>query len=140
MPVSIVVKHGVENHEEFAHAGGERRFRIFPARTQLGVKILDDWIGANRGDNGHIQDAPDLGAPAPDTAASVQASAVTVKWRQSGQRGDLFAIKCSQLGQVCEQSTREARATGQTGSISGRNRAPTLRGRRLSDGPLRLRR
>ena len=54
--------HGVENHEQLAHAGGEGRFRVFPARTQLGVKVLDDWIGTNRGDHGHIQDAPDLGA------------------------------------------------------------------------------
>ena len=79
----------------------------FPRARQLGVKILDDWIGADRGDYGHIQDAPDLGAPAPDTAAAVQAPTVTVKWRQSGQGGNLFTIKCSQLGQVCEQSTRE---------------------------------
>src|SRR5882724_2147818 len=47
------------------------------------------------------------GAPAPDTAAAVQAPTVTVKWRQSGQGGNLFTIKCSQLGQVCEQSTGE---------------------------------
>jgi hypothetical protein len=45
--------------------------------------------------------------PPPDTAAAVQAPAVTVKWRQSGQGGNLFAIEHSQLGQVGEQSTRE---------------------------------
>src|ERR1700720_4526961 len=45
--------------------------------------------------------------PPQDTAAAVQAPTVTVKWRQSGQGGNLFTIKCSQLGQVCEQSARE---------------------------------
>jgi hypothetical protein len=39
----------------------------FP-RAQLGVEILDDWVGADRDDHGHVRDAPDLGAPAPDTA------------------------------------------------------------------------
>lgn len=39
------MEHGVENHEQFAHAGGERRFGVFPTRTQLSVKILDDRIG-----------------------------------------------------------------------------------------------
>ena len=38
VPVSIVVKHGVENHEEFARAGGKSRFRVFPASSQLSVK------------------------------------------------------------------------------------------------------
>src|ERR1700738_4836967 len=42
LPVSFVVKHGIENYEELAHAGGKRRLGIFPARPQLGVKILDD--------------------------------------------------------------------------------------------------
>ena len=107
MPVSFVVQHGVENHEELAHAGGESRFRVFTACPQLGVKILDDWIGTNRGDHGHVQDAPDLGATAPDTTAAAQATAVAVKGRQPGQRGDLFAIKCAQLGQVREQGGRE---------------------------------
>src|SRR6266446_6251725 len=45
--------------------------------------------------------------PLPDTAAAVQGSAVAVKWRQSGQGGNLFAIKRAQLGQVGEQSTRK---------------------------------
>jgi hypothetical protein len=48
---------------QLAHARGDGRFRVFPARTQVGVKALDDWIGTNRGDHKHIQDAPDLGAP-----------------------------------------------------------------------------
>ena len=73
---------------------------------QLGVKILDDWIGTNRGDHGHVQDAPDLGATTPDTTAAAQATAVAVKGRQPGQRGDLFAIKCPQFGQVREQGGR----------------------------------
>jgi hypothetical protein len=37
----------------------------FPRARKLDVKVLDDWIGTNRGDHGHIQDAPDLGARPP---------------------------------------------------------------------------
>ena len=96
--MSIVVQHGVENHKEFAHARGERRFGIFPACPQLRVKILDYRIGTNGGDHGHVQDAADLGTTAPDATAAAQATAVAVKGRQAGQRGDLFAIKRTQLG------------------------------------------
>lgn len=75
-----------------------------PARPQLGVRILDDWLAADAGHGCHMED---LDAPAPDIAAAVQAPAVTVKWRQSGQGGNLFAIKCAQFGQVGEQRTRK---------------------------------
>src|SRR6202163_4313611 len=75
----------------------------FPRARQLGVKILDDWIGADRGDYGHIQAARARGAPAPDTAAAVQAPTVTVKWRQSGQGGNLFTIKCSRSGKCASR-------------------------------------
>jgi hypothetical protein len=50
------------------------------------VKVLDDWIGTNRGDHGHIQDAPDLGTTTPTAAA--RAAAVAVKRRKSGERGE----------------------------------------------------
>src|SRR5208282_6193442 len=49
----------------------------------------------------------DLSAPTPDTTATAEATAVAVKGRQPSQRGDLFAIKCAQLGQVREQGGRE---------------------------------
>ena len=87
LPRCLVVEHGIENHEQLAHAGGERRFRIFPARSQLGVKILDDWIAAHSRHRRHIQDAPDLRATAPDTTAAAQFSTIAVKWCQPGQGG-----------------------------------------------------
>jgi hypothetical protein len=94
----------------------------FP-RPQLGVKVLDDRIGTDRGDHSHIQDAPDPGATTPDTTAFAQATAVAVKGRQSGQCGDLFTIKCAQLGRVCEQSGRGSLPTlGTERSNSSRSR------------------
>jgi DNA-binding winged helix-turn-helix (wHTH) protein len=109
VPVSIAVQHGVENDEEFAHAGGERRLRVFPACPQLSVKVLDDRIGTHGGDHGHVQNAPDLSAATPDTTTAAQFSTVAVKGRQAGQRSDLFAIKLAQFGQVREQGSREHR-------------------------------
>ena len=72
VPVSFVVQHGVENDEQLAHAGGKGRFRVFPARPQLSVKVLDDRVGTNRGDHGHVENAPDLRASAPDATAAAQ--------------------------------------------------------------------
>ena len=46
----------------------------------------------------------------------MQGPAVTVKWRQTGQGSNLFAIKRAQLGQVGEQSTRKNLANTRHGT------------------------
>ena len=116
MPVSIVVKHGVENHEEFAQAGGKSRFRIFPASWQLSVRILDEAIGTNGVEHGHVEDAPNAERVRPRCTAAAQTTAVTVKRRQAGQCRNLFALECSQFGQVGEQGSREYRAAPRHGA------------------------
>src|SRR6185312_2038127 len=80
---------------------------MLAAGAQPQIESSDSRIAANSRHRRHIQDAPDLGASAPDTTAAAHASTVAVKWRQPGESGDLFAIKHSQFRQLREQSTRE---------------------------------
>ena len=107
MPGSFVVEHGVENDEELTHAGDERGLGVLAAGTQPQIESSDGGIAAASRHCCHIQDAPYLRASAPDTTASAQIPTIAVKWCQTGQGGDLLAIKHSQFGQVREQSTRE---------------------------------
>jgi hypothetical protein len=79
----------------------------FP-RPQLGVKVLDDRIGTDRGDHSKIQDAPDPGATTLDTTAFAQATAVAVKGRQSGQRRDLLRLSAPSSGECASRVVEAA--------------------------------
>jgi hypothetical protein len=74
VPVSIVMKHGVEDNEELAHTGGERGLGVLTVGTQSQIESSDGGIAANPRHCRHIQDAPDLSAPTPDTTAAAQFS------------------------------------------------------------------
>jgi hypothetical protein len=63
--VSLVVKHGIENHEELAHAGDERGLGVLTIGTQPHIESSDSGIAANARYRRHIQDAPNLGAGRP---------------------------------------------------------------------------
>jgi len=101
------VKHGVENNEELAHTRDERGLGVLPIGAQPQIEGSDGGIAANTCHRRHIQDAPNLGAAAPDTTTAAHASTVAVKWCQTGQCGDLLAVEHSQFRQLREQRTRE---------------------------------
>ena len=47
LPVSLVVQHGIENHEEFAHAGDERGLGVLTLGMQPQIESSDGRIAAN---------------------------------------------------------------------------------------------
>ena len=96
------MQHGIENHEELAHASDERGLGVLTIGTQPQIESSDGGIAANARYRCHIEDAPDLGASTPDATAAAHVSTVAVKWREPGQRGDLFSIELSQFRQLCE--------------------------------------
>jgi len=65
---------------------------VLTISTQPQIKSSDDGIAANNCNRRHIQDAPNLGAAAPDTTTAAHASTVAVKWRQTHHCGDLLAV------------------------------------------------
>jgi hypothetical protein len=80
LPVSLIVKHGIENNQEFSHTGDERGLGVLAIRTQPQIESSDGGIAANSRHRRHLQDAPDLGASTPDTTATAHASTIAVKW------------------------------------------------------------
>src|SRR5216683_4252529 len=107
LPMSFVVKHGIENNEELAHTGDEHGLGVLTAGAQPQIESSDGGIAAHSRHRRHIQDAPHLCASAPDTTAAAHISTVAVKWCETSQCGDLLAIEHSQFRQLREQSTRE---------------------------------
>ena len=114
--MSFVAKHGIENNEQLAHAGGKCTFGVLTPGAQLQIKSPDDRIAADSRHGRHVEDAPDLGASAPDATAAAQRTAVTIKRGQAGQCRDLLAIQHSQFRQLREQSTREHFADPRNGT------------------------
>ena len=114
--MSLVAKHCIENDEQLAHARGKGWLGMLAPGAQPQIEDSDGRIAADCRDRCHVQDAPDLGASAPNTTSAVQATAITVKRRQARQGGDLLAIEFSQLGQVGEQGPRQHGADTGNGS------------------------
>src|SRR6266478_1498838 len=107
LPMSFVVKHGIENNEELAHTGDERGLGVLTVGAQPQIESSDGGIAAHSRHRRHIQDAPHLCASAPDTTTAPHISTVAVEWCETSQCGDLLAIEHSQFRQLREQSTRE---------------------------------
>ena len=55
LPLSLVVKHGVENNEELAHTGDERLLCRFASRTQARIELLQGGIAVNCDYRTHVQ-------------------------------------------------------------------------------------
>ena len=56
--------HGVEDDDQFAHAGDERHLGFLAAGAQPLVVGLDDWVVAGRGGQGcHVEQVADFPAP-----------------------------------------------------------------------------
>ena len=54
LPLSLVVKHGVENNEELAHTGDERGLGVFIIGTQPQIESSDGGIAADSSRRFHI--------------------------------------------------------------------------------------
>ena len=82
---------GIAEHQQLAHAGGQRHLGGLPGRDQALIEGADDRIGTGGGDGGHIEDGADGGAPAPDAAAAAPGAAVAIEGGDPDQGGNLAA-------------------------------------------------
>src|SRR5262252_6150803 len=83
---------------------------MLTALTKGGVEGFDRRVGADGGDGGHVQYAPDLGAATPDATAAAYGSAVAIERGQTSEGSNLFAGQGSQLRQMSKQSDRQHRS------------------------------
>ena len=99
----ICFQQGVEDDEQFAHAGGEDDFN----GLSLGLEALgegaDDRVATRGGEGGHVEGAADRGAPPPNGSFAAVRSAVVVEGGESDECTDLLAIELAEFGQIGEQ-------------------------------------
>ena len=71
MPGLTGTQDGIQDDQEFAHAGHESDLLELAGLTQALVEGTDDGVEADGGKRGHVQDGAHLGTPAPNGARAV---------------------------------------------------------------------
>lgn len=108
-------QHGIHDHEQLAHAGGEGDFCGFALAAQALVKRPNHWIAAHRAHRRHVQRSAHLGAAAPDDPFALMFAAVPVEGRHTRQRGNLLVAQCAQLRQQRQQRDPRDRTDSRDG-------------------------
>lgn len=94
---------GIEDGEQFVHAGDESHLLGFAGGAQAAVERTDRWVVTDRGKGRHIQRRAHGCTAAPDNTPATQRSALAGEGRDPNQGGESLAIECTQLGQLSEQ-------------------------------------
>ena len=84
-PEQVVAGQGVEDGEEFAHAGGHGDFVGLAGGGEALEVLGDDGVAPDGREGGHVQGGADRGASAADVALAALRAAVAVERGQPGQ-------------------------------------------------------
>src|SRR6266849_9590875 len=84
-PRGAMFEHGIEDGEQLAHGRGERELGGFAGAAQAQVKSFKRGVAAHRGEGGHVECGPHLGAATPHRARSAHGAAVAVEWSDPDQ-------------------------------------------------------
>jgi hypothetical protein len=111
IPWGLVLEHGVENHEQLAHTGGENDLGLFTSPTRGGLrqsqsKRPDVFVAAFGAECGHVQRIPDGTAPTANGSNAHELSTIAIEGCHTDQGGNLLAIELSQLGKFSQESRR----------------------------------
>ena len=109
IPGSFGFEHGVEDHQEFSHAGHDDffgSFFVFGVGTQSESEGFDDGVVSHGRLGGHVQDVADGGSAAGDAALALVVSAVVVEGSDSDQGCDLGAIEFTEFRQFGQHRRR----------------------------------
>src|SRR5436190_15316882 len=98
-PATVMFEHGVEYGEQLTHARGESELGSFAGRAEPLVEGDEDRVMTHGHDGTHVEDGPDLRAPAPDRAPAAQGSAVAVEGGDADERGNLPTTQRAEFGQ-----------------------------------------
>src|SRR6202453_824347 len=97
MPHQMITNHGVEESQQFSHAGDDRDFIGFSGLLKPLGKTSDDGIESHGGDGGHVQDTAQSGASATDGAFAGSGSGVGVEGSDADQGADASSIGLAQF-------------------------------------------
>ena len=91
LPLFAVSDHGVEDGQEFSHAGSDGDFGWFSGFDQTLIESMDNRVEPGGGHGRHVEGGPNVGAPSPYGTFAAKGAAVTVHGRDADEGGDLFA-------------------------------------------------
>ena len=102
-PREIGFDDGVEDGEEFAHAGGESDFEGFALRFESLGELTYHGVVPDGVEGGHVQRASDGGSSAADGSPFGGRSAVGIDRRDTHQGGDFFAVDLAEFGEFGDE-------------------------------------
>ena len=103
IPRGFIFEHGVEDDQEFAHAGGLNDFEFLAVFFQTFSEGFDGGVMSGRGESGHVEHGSDGGSSAGDVSSALVSSAVVVERSDSDQCRDLLAVKFAQFGEFRQE-------------------------------------
>src|SRR3972149_1190047 len=132
-PRSLMLKHGVEDGQQLAHAGGECQLLGLACSQQTLVEGPNHWVEASSDQGSHVEGRPYRGASAPDGAFPPPGATIPVEGGYPHQGAELPAGQGPQFGQLRHEGGGEGGSTpGTLRSSSSRSRQ---RGLSPSIGP-----
>ena len=96
-------EHGVENREQFSHAGGQGELLRLAGREEPLVEGPNQRVVSCRGQGRHVERGPYLGPSAPNRALAPQGAAVAVEGSHSHQGRDLLAVETPNSGRLARR-------------------------------------
>ena len=102
-PMRIGFDHGVEDDQEFVHAGGDDDLELFALGFEALGEPGDCRIATLGGECGHVEDVSDRSPSSPDGASTLKVTAVTIEGSQPGQGADLLTVESSQFGKFSKE-------------------------------------
>ena len=93
-----VSHHGIEDGQQFTHAGDHHHFEGLSGGGETRSEALDLRIMATGTQSGHVERAADGLSAAGDGAFAGHATRVVVEGGNAGQRADLFAVQGAEFG------------------------------------------
>jgi hypothetical protein len=106
-PSGVVSHHGIEDDQQFPHAGCQGDLFGFPFGHKTLVEVADHGVVPGSDQGPHVEGGPDGSATAPDHSLSAQCAAVLGQRRNADQRGDLLPVECAQFGKVGQESATD---------------------------------
>jgi hypothetical protein len=102
-PRGVSLDHGVEDHQQLVHAGGEVNLAGFPLLLESLSEGFEDRVVHRRGQGGHVEGRAERFAIAADGPfAAVRAAVVRIRG-QTNKGGNLLPVELTLFGQLSDE-------------------------------------
>ena len=96
--------HRIENGQQLAHTGDDGDLLRFAGGDLAGIEALNHTIESAGSERGHVEGAPDLGAPAEDATLATHLFGIAVEGSEPDQGRDLPTSNGAEFQHVGDQA------------------------------------